>query len=159
MKTIEYDAECDACGGTGLYRGIGERDGFAVVCHRCKGTGCRSVKINYTPFTVRKEDTHVKRVLEYNPGICVGINNEGLNLDSFGGIPYEKWLSGQGFPLGTEMRTYSCPAQWCQNTSNFTRGDWDECELGSFRGCSHYVKKSMCWERFDIEQNNLVDTP
>ncbi|GAH55007.1 unnamed protein product, partial [marine sediment metagenome] len=39
--TIEYDCECNDCKGTGLYTGMAEGDGFAVVCHACNGTGKR----------------------------------------------------------------------------------------------------------------------
>jgi hypothetical protein len=30
----EVEAECRACGGTGLYVGFAEKDGCAVVCYR-----------------------------------------------------------------------------------------------------------------------------
>ena len=36
---IEFDCECESCKGTGLYVGMAEREGSAVVCHTCKGTG------------------------------------------------------------------------------------------------------------------------
>lgn len=36
---IKIECECNACKGTGLYVGMAERDGAAVVCYTCKGTG------------------------------------------------------------------------------------------------------------------------
>jgi len=49
-KTI--DIECESCSGTGLYSGMCEAKGIAVVCVRCDGTGCQ--KFSYIPFTCRK---------------------------------------------------------------------------------------------------------
>jgi hypothetical protein len=54
-------AECEACGATGLYCGFAEPKGTAVVCYKCKGTGCQ--EIQYTPFTARKRRKDVKNVL------------------------------------------------------------------------------------------------
>lgn len=34
--------ECQACKGTGLYKGMAERDGAAVVCSHCHGTAMPS---------------------------------------------------------------------------------------------------------------------
>lgn len=53
-------SECPACGGTGLYRGIAEGPGAAVVCSRCDGSGCAEVE--YTPFTSRKRRSDVREV-------------------------------------------------------------------------------------------------
>jgi hypothetical protein len=52
--------ECQECGGTGLYRGMLEPKGTAVVCVRCIGTGCQY--ISYRPFTKRKTLKGVKKV-------------------------------------------------------------------------------------------------
>jgi hypothetical protein len=57
---MRVEAECGECGGTGLYRGCAEPNGVAVVCLRCKGTGC--VDVHYTPFTKRKLRDDVKTV-------------------------------------------------------------------------------------------------
>lgn len=37
MKEIQI--ECPACHGTGLYQGMCEQDGCAVVCTKCDGKG------------------------------------------------------------------------------------------------------------------------
>lgn len=50
MQTIK--AECSACGGTGLYSGLAEPKGTAVVCLQCGGDGCE--EITFTPFVRRK---------------------------------------------------------------------------------------------------------
>ncbi len=54
-KSFEYECECGACDGTGLYVGMGERDGAAVVCSRCGGTGKQTNKIEYKTFDGKKE--------------------------------------------------------------------------------------------------------
>ncbi len=50
METIQ--AECTACGATGLYVGFAEPKGTAVVCISCDGTGC--MEISFKPFICRK---------------------------------------------------------------------------------------------------------
>lgn len=52
--------QCGSCRGTGLYRGMAEPEGVAVVCLTCKGTGCREV--SYTPFTTRQRRDDVRTV-------------------------------------------------------------------------------------------------
>jgi len=39
MEKIEMDIECPSCNGTGLYCGMGEKEGVAVVCCKCQGSG------------------------------------------------------------------------------------------------------------------------
>lgn len=56
----EVKAECGSCGGTGLYRGMAEPKGIAVVCLTCGGTGCKT--ITYTPFQARKPRSDVRTV-------------------------------------------------------------------------------------------------
>ena len=64
--TVEVDVECSACRGTGLYVGMCENDGAAVVCVKCNGTG--KVHMSLTPFTGRRKRDGVTRVFETNPG-------------------------------------------------------------------------------------------
>lgn len=59
MKHV-VKAECNSCDGTGLYQGMCEPEGVAVVCLGCKGTGCE--EIAYKPFKKRKPKRGVKRV-------------------------------------------------------------------------------------------------
>ena len=54
---IEYDCICTACKGTGIYKGLAERDCFGVVCYRCKGTGKRHEKIEYDDFEGKVQNT------------------------------------------------------------------------------------------------------
>jgi len=50
METIR--TECRDCGGTGLYSGMCEGRGEAVICLACQGTGCKEIR--YKPYTGRK---------------------------------------------------------------------------------------------------------
>lgn len=156
MKIIEFDEECSSCKGTGLYAGMAEKDGFAVVCHTCNGTGKHHFKHTYNEFTGRKEKQGIKRVLETNPGICVGIGTteegEILTIESFGGIPYKEWAAGLSFPKGSEMRKYVCPAWWYQCANYKQKPEWKDCiGMGSFSSCKCFKTKEKCWERFDIK--------
>jgi hypothetical protein len=85
---ISIDVECPACDGTGLYSGMGERDGAAVVCSRCSGTGM--VTLSGRRFVHRRRvKPDVRRVFHHNPGIQIGEGN-GLRLEDFGGMPVEE---------------------------------------------------------------------
>lgn len=58
---------CQSCGGTGLYKGIFEPSGTAVVCSTCKGTGAQEVPTDYAPapttaYAGRKLKAGISRV-------------------------------------------------------------------------------------------------
>jgi hypothetical protein len=152
---IEYDCICESCKGTGLYKGIAERDKFAVVCYRCNGTGCFHGKVEYDDFKKRLIHEDVEQVLEVNVGIVAGVGKNGeYNLDSFGGMRYKDWLDGKPFPPKSEMRAFVCPAWWYQSANYVLKPDWcheyDFC-FGSFSSCPRFQNKELCWQRFDSE--------
>ena len=120
---IEYDEKCKSCGGSGLYVGMAERDGAAVVCSTCKGTGCHHVKLTYEDFEGRQNRKDVKRVYQVNPGIMLG----GKTLAEFGGVTYEQWLNQSEFPFNTENRKYICPAWWYQSADYEKKPKWENC--------------------------------
>lgn len=147
-------AECDACKGTGLYVGMGEHDGMAVQCSRCKGSGEVTLTFRWRDFEGRHRREGVLRVLNANPGIAVGAGN-GYRLADFGGLPVEAWERGDPFVPGTEMRAFTCPAWWYQTTDYAKKPDWKECNdsLGyTFSRCPHFPAKANCWARWDAEQ-------
>jgi hypothetical protein len=152
---LEFEAECKACGASGLYVGLAERDGSAVVCHICKGTGKETIKISYDEFTCRKPVKEpVERVFEVNPGIVIGKGNDGrYSLSDFGGMPFEDWNAGAPFPKGSENRKFTCPAWWYQSADYEKKPNWKECESGSFSKCSHFFTKEECWKRWDKENS------
>jgi hypothetical protein len=155
-KVIEFDEQCKDCNGTGLYKGMAERDGAAVVCCTCKGTGCHHFKHTYDEFTGRKSLPGIERVYETNPGICIGKFN-GHTLEQFGGMPYEDWDAGKPFPAGSENREFTCPAWWCQRADYSHKPNWNGCNVSlgaSFSHCPHFCTKEQCWERWDREIAN-----
>ena len=147
---IEFDEECKSCKGTGLYIGMAECCGAAVVCHACKGTGCHHVKIEYDDFIGRKSRSGVKRVFEVNPGIKI-VEGSGVTLSDFGGMPYSNWDEGKPFPPKSENRKYTCPTWWYQSADYNKKPDWDECGWGSFSSCRYFPSKLNCWIRWDRE--------
>ena len=117
MNKFEVQAQCSSCDGSGLYSGMAERDGAAVVCSRCKGTGEITLTLEWKKFTGRKKpQERVRRVYECNPGIVIGEGN-GNTLEEFGGMPFKRWDAGETFPAGSEMRKYTCPAWWYQSAN------------------------------------------
>ena len=149
--TVEVDVECSACRGTGLYVGMCENDGAAVVCVKCNGTG--KVHMSLTPFTGRRKRDGVTRVFETNPGF-IGLRGSD---SSEGGISYEDWLAGKPFPHGSENRKRTCPFWWLQITDFAARPDWEECKcrkpLNRIDHCPHFGSKEKCWARWDKERD------
>jgi hypothetical protein len=144
-------AECTDCGATGLYVGFGERDGAAVVCGRCGGTGC--VTKTWTEFSKKKGRRRVKRVYKTNPGINIGEKEGVCTLEDFGGMPYKDWAKGKPFPPKSENRKYTCPHWWYQGANYNLIPKWNECSNfgGYFSDCPNFKSKNKCWEKWDKE--------
>lgn len=87
-----FEIECGSCAGTGLYSGLCEGKGKAVICIRCTGTGCQKVEMtagNFKPFTGRKRRSDIQTV--YRGGgtmIFLGAGPKGS------GISYEAFWNG-----------------------------------------------------------------
>ena len=159
MNIVEFDQECKSCMGTGLYVVMAERDGAAVVCHTCEGTGCKHIRIEYEPFKARKHRDDVLRVYKANPGICIGEGDQ-FTLGDFGGMPYSWWESGRGFPEGSENRNFTCPRWWVQSAGpeGFSWDEWP-CTWGAFSQCPEFPTKVKCWERYDKERHRKSNPP
>ena len=154
VKRIEFDQECDKCNGTGLYVGMAEHDGAAVVCYHCGGTGKYHFVHDYKEFIERKENNSVKRVYQANPGIVIGERRGVCKLEDFGGLAIEDWKIGILFTAGTEDRNHICPCWFYQSADRKKKPEWEECResLGAtFSHCPRFAKKEKCWERFDTE--------
>lgn len=152
MPIKEWTQQCKSCDGTGVYVGIGERDGAAVVCYQCEGTGQVVVRFEYSDYSGRKERADVTQVYEVNPGIVAAPKVVP------GGIAYEDWLKGgpKAFPPKTEMREHACPAWWYQRADSHPKPQWEECGYGVFAKCAMFALKRFCWVRWDHE-NGLLD--
>lgn len=151
---FEVKQKCQSCGGTGLYVGLAERDGAAVVCHSCKGTGCTTFRHEYEDFDRRAPlPPEVRRVYETNPGIVIGEGKGQFRLEDFGGMPVKEWEAGLPFPTGSENRKCTCPAWWYQTANYKLKPDWQECwGCGMFSQCKMFPNKHRCWEKFDAER-------
>lgn len=78
---------CKACAGTGVYVGMGEKNGASIVCSRCRGSG--AVEEDYTPFTTRYIRDGVKTVASRSHGIVIAPGTDR------GEVSYEAFLAGQ----------------------------------------------------------------
>jgi len=153
LKKIEIFQECGTCDGTGLYSGMGESDGAAIVCHRCEGNGSTTFVHEYRDFYGRRDKAGIRRVFRGNPGIGIGESKaEGLVLEDFGGMPYENWKAGEEFPSGSEDRKHTCPAWWYQSVDYKKKPEWCSARCGlTFFGCPTFDRKEGCWDRFDAD--------
>ena len=152
---LEFDQMCKACGGTGVFQGMAEHSGVAVVCYVCKGTGVVHRIIEYeSPLTRRVVKPNVKRVYQWNAGICIEEDeSQGLTLESFGGISYQDWLDGKPFPPKSENRNHVCPRWWYQGVEPYYSMDWCVTKYSdNFSSCRLFCDKHLCWERFDKDR-------
>jgi hypothetical protein len=90
MKRV-VKAECESCGGTGVYCGFMESPGTAVVCLTCSGTGCE--RIRYRPFVRRRRRKNVKTVYVSVGKLIVCGGPRGTP------VPYKDFLKGK-LPTG-----------------------------------------------------------
>lgn len=154
-KVIEFDEACTACNGTGLYVGIGEHNGAAVICRRCDGTGLHHFKRTYETFTEKKNKHGIRRVYEINPGVTIGEDkSQKITLEDFGGMTFEDWKGGKKFEQGMENRLFTCPTWWYQTANSNKKPKWVECNNswgGQFSKCKYFSDKNRCWTRWDKE--------
>jgi hypothetical protein len=85
MARIKVQTRCEACGGTGLYSGMCEGKGKAVVCLSCDGSGCETIW--YEPFTKRRGRTDIKTVILGRATRSILETNAGKEE-----VPYKKWF-------------------------------------------------------------------
>ena len=153
MSRIEFDELCKSCGGVGLYVGCCERDGIAVVCNTCNGTGKHHFIHEYEEFTEKKIREDIERVIQTSTGVIVGKINDDISW--VGGMSYKDWFNGKKFEIGMEMRSRTCPAWYYQSVDYDRKPNWNECcSFGSFSSCVNFVDKHKCWERWDKEFGN-----
>lgn len=81
-------AKCESCGGTGLYQGMCEGKGRAVVCVNCEGTGC--VTITYEPFEGRKRKRGVQYI-KFSRGTFLAVGVGGIG-DAMSYVEFEKTI-------------------------------------------------------------------
>lgn len=87
QSKLTVKAECSSCSGTGLYSGICEGPGVAVICLTCNGTGCE--EIMYKPFVGRTGRRDIKIVrLSRGRFIATGVGPTGES------ISYKDFIKG-----------------------------------------------------------------
>lgn len=157
-KRIKVKCQCDGCGGTGLYQGMAERDGAAVVCYQCDGTG--ESEVSYVPFTGRKEKKGVVKVYAKSCGYVQGVKDvttkDGkLIRFSQAGCTYEEWKEGKS---PRPLKDLYCPYQWAEQ--RLQSSDHKQHKLykercskmsmcGFISDCPFHKEKDVCWKRYE----------
>ena len=153
--------ECPDCKGTGLYVGMCEREGAAVVCNKCGGEGY--MYLNYNKFTGKKVREDVKRVFKKSCGYVHGAldytteDGRVIHFSEYG-CSYDEWMKGVE---PKPMEELYCPYVY------FNKGIGSEplskCRenLPSYGGriaeCKLYEDKLNCWKEYKKNKNkNLL---
>lgn len=79
----KIEAECHACGGTGVYCGIMEPKNIGVICLDCGGTG--KYHIVYTPFERKKGKNNISFIQISNSQCIINAGPKGNK------IPYKEF--------------------------------------------------------------------
>jgi len=159
MKKIEMDIQRQSCKGTGVYVGRAERDGAAIVCYKCKGTGKVHYEFEYEEFTGLKERDGVERV--YKGGYGFAIAPRKLDFDGIGtvdmqkeGVSYDEFKKGK---MPEHIKQLACPMLADQGACQKIKGFLKECERidgkslwgRGILSCKNQSNKLDCWKRFE----------
>lgn len=144
---LTIEITCKSCHGTGLYVGLAERDGAAVVCSTCTGTG-RST-FTYEPFTGRAAAPAGVTSVHVARGYMLGQGHPRCD----GGLPISEWEPGKTVPADEQLY---CPflytgQEWCAKPETPSWGGQPAAPLlaGSrISDCKHWLDKADCWRRF-----------
>ena len=159
---VRGEAQCDDCKGTGLYVGMAERNGAAVECWKCRGSGYVSVNLKFAKFTGRKKRKGVVRVFDSAHGYGLSaedvMNKDGkLIRFSEAGCAYKDWLKGV---KPVPIKDLHCPYQHTnQDLQLKDRHDLykTRCNNGLSLGgrladCKFRSAMATCWEIYDGKQ-------
>jgi hypothetical protein len=166
MKKIDMYIECHSCVGTGLYSGMAEGKGAAVVCNRCNGTGRFHYEYSYKEFTGRKELPGIDRVYLSGYGYMIGTGK--INFSGVGrvdmdkeGVSYGEFLSGK---MPEHIKSLACPMLANQSACYDIKGFIDKCNelsghyFSRITDCTYQRNKSLCWKRFyDEQKKNKIE--
>ena len=157
---IEIEVECDSCKGTGLYKGIAERDGAAVICHTCDGTGKTTFKRTFNKFKGRVKREDVNRV--YSIAGEYVITDEDVNATPSGqvlfsqfGCSYADWFEKGATPKPIE--TLHCPYQHTNQSMQhsdhqanklYKEECSDSLNWGLISDCKNRKNMAGCWRRY-----------
>jgi hypothetical protein len=156
MNKIELEIECQSCGGTGVYSGMGEGKGAGVVCYVCEGTGAYDYVFEYSDFHGKNRKDGIDRVYKRNMGYMLStgaINFKGvgeIDMDKEG-VSYDDFFDGK---MPEHIKQLGCPMRADQGECHDIEGFVDECNNmglefgGIITDCKNYPKKHECWTRF-----------
>ena len=163
MKEIKLKIECPSCNGTGVYTGMGERDGASIVCYKCNGTGCYDYSYKYNDFVERKKRDDVKRVYLSGYGWCISPKALDLKKSEGGtifvdftkeGVSYAEFLDGK---MPKHIKTLGCPMMADQGACHKIKGFTEKCNdlnggwVGHIPSCKYNPNMVECWKRFEEE--------
>jgi RecJ-like exonuclease len=156
---VNIERACGACGGTGIYVGMGEREGAAVVCSSCKGTGKVTLHQKHPKFKVRVRRKDVERVFQTGCGYIISAKDvkvEGKPTVRFSqaGASYEDWLNGA---TPKPIEDLHCP--YMHTNQNMQMSDHeahdlylDRCSGGNLGSliadCKLNHDKAKCWQLY-----------
>jgi hypothetical protein len=157
IKIPKKKVNCDSCGGSGLYQGMGEGGKSAVICQTCSGKGWvypSSLGKKYKLFTKRVIKKNIERVFDTGGGY--GITHEDYTSEdgrtvhfSQYGASYKDWLEGK---VPVPIKELYCPYIWdnrgcgneplerCRNKSR---------ERMRISSCMCFNFKEKCWEDYE----------
>lgn len=158
QETKEIIIECPSCKGTGLYKGIAERNQCAVICHTCDGKGFTSYK--YREFNGRKHKPNVTRIFQNSCGyVHSAVNQKGIKFEE-GGCTYSEWLSGA---RPKPVKDLYCPYIW--DNKGYGNEPCSRCKegcgFGVISNCRYFADKAACWKEYEangVEQSCQSDT-
>lgn len=152
---VSGEIECGTCKGTGLYVGIAERDGAAVICSRCNGTGKINFSETFYIFKGRKERKDVERVFDNNYDCFISAKDSIVNGElipfSKEGVSYKSWFHDGKKPA--PIKSLICPLIHTnqslekENKNNLYK---HRCRKGIYPGdricdCKFFYDKETCW--------------
>ena len=173
MKKLKFedDVVCPSCKGSGLYQGMAERKGCAVVCYQCDGTGKKHVIHEYEKFEKQKIINNVARVFKTAGGYGITAEDvttkEGVTIHfSQAGATYKDWLAGkellpirelhcpvihfgQGTPIGEWFKGHDVAKR------NKIKYDITQPECGwEFTKCKE-INTHRCWAFYDAHKEEF----
>ena len=165
---IDIEIQCRYCRGTGLFIGMSERDGAAVVCQNCKGTGKDAFKRTFSKYKGRLPREDVERVFSTAAGYVISakdVTREDGKACRFSkyGVKYSLWLKGvKPKPIedlhcpyqhtSQNMQLPGHPAHNLYQERCYKQGLWGM----MITDCKLHPDMAICWKRYHelVENKN-----
>ncbi len=151
MSSTTINVFCSVCNGYGVIINQFTKDGSALHCENCNGTG--SIERTIETFSERKVYDNIHRVFLTNLGTTIQDYPE-LPVEDQGGVSYEQWqtIGKDIFAKGTELEKRTCPKMWYSMVNSSIKAPaYDDCVENKFRSCAKWRTRSECWTTFKTE--------